>query len=97
MVHFLKGYEIKMWILKRCLLLISKNKKERGKLIMENPKHYTLAGTVKCNDLVPDAKDIIAFQLQIETEGAFSLSSVEAKNILGNLFITILKTANWKA
>ncbi len=63
---------------------------------MENPKHYTLAGTIKCNDLVPDARDIIAFQLQVETEGAFSLTSGEAKHILGQTFLTILKTANWK-
>ncbi|MFA9466461.1 MAG: hypothetical protein ACERKN_19535 [Velocimicrobium sp.] len=63
---------------------------------MDNPKHYTLAGTVKCNDLVPDARDILAFQLQIETEGCFEFSPAEAKNLLGNLFISVLKTTTLK-
>lgn len=60
---------------------------------MDDKKHYVIAGSVKCNNLVEDAMDLISFNLQMDTEGTFTLTSVDAKNILGSLSTTILNLA----
>lgn len=54
-------------------------------------KHYELTGSIKCNGLVEDATELLSFSLEIVTKGEFELTNVEAKNILGNLFISVLK------
>lgn len=58
---------------------------------MGDSNKYVIAGSIKCNNLVEDAKDMVSFTLQLNAEGGFNISKVEAMNILGKMSLAVMQ------
>ncbi|MDF2537738.1 MAG: hypothetical protein K0S76_759 [Herbinix sp.] len=56
-------------------------------------KHLQLAGSIRCNELVENATELVAYNLEIEAKGKFKLTNNDIKKILEALTVTVLKAA----
>ena len=58
---------------------------------MDNKKRASITGSVRCYDIEKEEADSMSIMLEINSEGAYSISSDFAKNLFGSVMTAALR------